>query len=159
MTRSRRSLILCCSLAALLIGGILCGILLPRIAAREDMEKMLFAVAGEDVQYLVLTDPHYNNDELFANNGKEITLSGERLQTVRTQLLQLAETLKYKGSDRKSLTGLDLRLFAKCADGSVVQLYFQGERFYYISEDVTYYFAADADLYAAFLATLKGAMQ
>lgn len=159
MTKRKRNLFLCSGISLLLIVGILCAVLLPRLAAKEEMRTFLQAAAAEDVQYLVLTDPHYKNDELFANNGKEITLSGDRLQAVRTQLLQLADGVKYKGSDKQSLTGLDLRLFAKCADGSVVQLYFQNERFYYISEDVTYYFTADAEIYATFLSTLKGAFQ
>ena len=159
MTRSRRNIILCSGVAMLLIAGILCGIFLPRAAAKKEMRIALERAAAGNVQYLVLTDPHYKSDELFANKGKEITLSGEVLQAAREQLLQLSSSLKYKGSDKESITGLDLQLFARCADGSYVQIYFQSERFYIISEDTTYYFAAQTDHYAALLATLQGALQ
>ena len=158
MTKVKRNILLCAGVSLLLLAGILCGILLPRAAAKKEMRALLQAAAAQEVQYLVLTDPHYDSGEFLAGKGKEVTLEGELLSGVRAQLLQLCTDLKYKGSD-KVLSGLDLRLFAKSADGSVVQLYFQTDRFYYISKDTTYYFAADAESYAALLATLAAALQ
>ena len=138
---------------------ILCCILIPRVQAKQKLGDVVEALCDVQAQYVIYTDPHYQNEGLLAQNGREVRLEGEVLTAVRAQLCDLEVNCRYRGKAKENAVSIDKRLLVKGALGESVQLFLGKEQLYFSLGDSTYLFAPlDSAGYEALLALLDGAL-
>ena len=143
--------------AALLL---LLAILTPRILAKRHLSEVAKGFAAADPQYLLLTDPHYNNAGLLAVNGKEVQPDAQESEAVLEALAALSGDCRVSRCVAGGIAGIDLRLLVKTAAGESFQIYFTREEFYTIKNNKVFYFTAkDAEAYAAFLLLLDSVLE
>ena len=160
MAKNKVVLFFGCGAILLALIIVLSAVFLPRLAAKREMKALLEKAISDAPIHVTYTDPRYENEGLLAGEGRETQLDGELLVGVRASLSLLCEDFSFARSSRKSVSGLDKRLWVKTAEGENVQLYFTETSFYYVEGERTYYFTPDdATSYAALLAALDAALQ
>ncbi len=149
-----------CALIALAVLAVLCCVLVPIWSARGDMRDMLRAAYRTDPQYMLVSDPLFEIDDLSGNDGKEVRLDDDAIAQVQSLLETIATGYSYGEQLRMPLGAWDLSLSVKTAEGDTVRLYFTDAYFYYTEgERATRFTADDSAAYAALHALLQEALQ
>lgn len=143
--------------AVLIVLGV---IFLPRLAAKSDMKDFLTLAAAPDAQYVMLIDPSYRHEGILAGEGRELALTGGRLQQTQNALSAFAESFSYVKKEVAGAGAFGLHLLVKSAEGKFVKICFFENGFYAELKGSMYYFAAnDEQAYMAFYNTLISAFE
>lgn len=142
MQKSYKTTVIGLSLILLAVLLILCCVFIPRIQAKAKLREVLAAFSDAEAQYVLYTDPHYQNEGLLTQNGREVRLEGESLQAVLGLLERVGADCRYEGKQKNALVGADDRLLVKAAAGDSTQLFLTDECLYFTKGETTYYFEA-----------------